>query len=659
MRYGPIPARKIPKQDGSKIMLMAERFQRASYAQQRWAEGAKKCVDFFEGRQWTAEQLADMKMQRRPALTFNIIAPLIRLILGYQRNNKTDIIYQPSNDARSTEQTAEVLTAIEKTIASMTNQEFVDTEVFLDGIMTARGYYRTLLDFEDNDFGEAVTRALDPFTVYLDPDGDTYDINESCGFVQTSKYVSIDWIEDQYGKVTADLLSPYTRGQTPAGPVTSLVINDEITPIRFFGDRDDHANSWWDSFYSMMGDFVDQHRKTLRLVETEHKVREKRNVVIDLETGDKKVLPDNWGRDKIEKILAYAEYVGNPLVVENRLVEQVHWTTMCGDVLLHDKRSPYQSFSITPFFPYFRRGFTRGVVEDMIDPQMEKNKRRSVETEMVSKLSNGGWSFHESSMTAQQKLKLKRFGAAPGFQLEWKGDAHMEPKQIRPAAPPMAHERLETKADEDIRKISGINESALGELDKVQSGRAIEARQRQAVIAIQLYMDNFARSKKMLGTKRLELLQNHYTEARLYRTIGEDGKQSMTMINQMQVDPATGIKRILNDITIGKYVATVDETPLSATFANAQFEEMLTLLEKMGPAMQPFLPLFADLIVDMSSLPRKQEWTERLNQMAQAQGLAPGGGGQPAQGAPPGPAPNNAPSLDQMTTPGAGVVPVA
>lgn len=658
MRYGPVASRKIPDQDSAKVMLMAERFQRASYAHQRWAEQAKKCTDFFEGRQWTAEALAEMRAQKRPALTFNIIAPLVRLILGYQRNNKTDIVYQPSNDARSTENTAEVLTAIEKTIASMTDQEFVDTEVFLDGIVTARGYYRTLLEFDDNDLGESVTRAQDPFMTYLDPDGNTYDLNDSCGFVQTSRFVSIDWIEDQYGKNISELLRPYTQGQTPVGPVSSLMVNNEVTPIRYFGEREDVHYEWWDNFYTLMGDFVDTHRKTLRIVETEHKVRERRKVIIDLETGDKKVLPENWDQERIAKILAYAEHVGNPLIVEDRMVERYHWTTMCGDILLYDRPSPYQTYSITPFFPYFRRGFTRGVVDDMIDPQMEKNKRRSVETEMVSKLSNGGWRYHANSMTAQQKRNLKRFGAAPGFQLEWQGEPHMKPERIEPGAPPMAHERLENKADEDIRRISGINESALGELDRVQSGRAIEARQRQAVIAIQLYMDNFKRSKKLLGGKRLEIIQNHYTEPRLYRTIGEDGKLALTMINQQQIDPHTGIKRILNDITLGRYVATVDETPLSATFANAQFEEMLTLIEKMGPAVAPYMPLFADLMVDMSSLPRKQEWIERLGMIAQAQGGgAPGAGGE--MGGAPGTAPGNAPGLDQGMAPGGGVVPVA
>jgi hypothetical protein len=324
-------------------------------------------------------------------------------------------------------------------------------------------------------------------------------------------------------------------------------------------------------------------------------------------------------------------------------------------------------------------------------------------------------------MTPQQKQKLKNFGAAPGFMLEWTGEH--EPRQLAPATPPVAHERLEQKADTDLMKISGINESALGQLDRVQSGRAIEARQRQAVIAIQMYMDNFTRTKQLVGEKWLELIQGHYTEERMFRILGEDGRIVTQMINQMQkgmpaIDPMTGQPKInpvtgdpvvlnpetgqplppgvttiiANDVSIGKYIVAIDETPLSATFASAQFEEMMTLLEKMGPAMAPFIPAFADLVMDVSSLPRKDEWVERFKAVApKILGFDPSAPpppidpmtgqpmqidpatGQPIQGGPPqvappqggvpsgpqGPGPGNAPSMDQGTAPGGQVVQAA
>lgn len=631
MKFGPVPPKRVPKQDSEKVLLLAERWQRAAYAHQRWAEPAKTAVDFFENRQWTADQIAAMTKAQRPALTFNIIAPVVRLVLGYQRNNKTDITFQPGQDARSSEQVAEALSRVEKAIAERNNLAFVDTEVFLDGLVAGRGYFDTRLSFENNDLGEIETKAADPFTVYIDPDADTYDLNQSAGFVMTSKFVSIDEIEAAFGKKVAHLVKPFTLGQTPLGPISSLVVNDEITPIRAFGEHSDTDNRWWDSFYSMMGDFVDRQRKTIRIIECQHKVREERNVVIDLETGDKKVLPADWGNDKIQKVLLYAQTIGNPLVVQRRMVERIQWTTMAGDLILYDAPSLYERYTLTGYFPYFRRGVTRGMVEDLIDAQKEKNKRRSAQLEVVAKTANGGWKYHETSLDPVQEANLRKFGSTPGVNVKWKGEH--EPQQIQPSAPPVAHERLELRSDEDVRRISGINESALGEIDKVQSGRAIEARQRQAVISVQVYMDNFARSKQLLGEQHLGIIQNHYTEERLYRVMGEDGKFVQQAINQAQVDPFTGVKRIINDVTVGKYVCVIDQAPLSATFASAQFEEMMAILEKLGPALAPVLPGFADLIIGMSSLPRKDDWINRLQQISNtmAQPQQPGMPGQPQQ----------------------------
>ncbi|MGE0751851.1 MAG: portal protein [Variibacter sp.] len=651
MKFAPVPTNRVPKQDAAKVMLLADRWQRATFGHSAWAERAKKAFDMFEGRQYTVEQLAKARNEKRPALTFNIIAPLVRLVLGYQRNNKSDITFQAGQDALSLESTAEALTMLEKQIAQASDLPFIDTEVFLDGLVGGRGFFDTRLDFEDNDLGEAKTTAMDPFRVKIDPNADSYDLNATAGFLSTERMVSIDEIEDAFGKAVAELMRPFMMGQTPLAPLSTFIVNDEITPVRAFAESDELAAPWWDNFYALNGDFVDTYRKTIRVVEMQYKCRKPKNVIIDLETGMKKILPDHWDRERLQKVLLYCQQIGNPCVIERRNVELFHWTTMAGDLLLYDAESMYDRYTITGYFPYFRRGMTRGMVDDMIDPQLEKNKRKSAKVEIVSKTANGGWIYHEKALTAEEERKLQKFGSTPGVRIKFKGDASMKPEQIKAEASTLRLDQLEQEADQDIRTISGVNESALGELDRVQSGRAIEARQRQAVMSIQVYMDNFKRSKQLLGGNHLSIIQNYYTEPRIYRVLGEDSRLTKVMLNMEQVDPANGIKRILNDVTIGKYSVVVDDAPLSATFLNAQFEEMMLLLEKMGPAIGPQLPMFADLIVEMSTLPRKDEWVKRFQMVAQ--GLA--GGGQPGApgGAPPGlpaPAPGGAPA-------GANVVP--
>lgn len=619
MKFGPVPPKKLPKQDPTKVLLLAERWQRAAYAQQRWATGAKIAVDFFEGRQWTEDQLRTMHRARRPAFKFNMIAPLVRLVLGYQRSNKTDITFQAGQDMRSSENTAEALTRLEKIIATNSHQDYVDTEVFLDGLICARGYFDTRLDFETNDLGECKTYAADPFSVYPDPDADTYDFNETSAHIMQTKYVSLDEIEGTFGGQAMELLRPFVLGITPLAPVSSYIIADEISPIRTYGERADNEDAWWDSFYSLVGDFVDTSRKTIRVIDCQWKVRERKNVLIDLESGDKEPLPDNWGQDKIQKVLLYAQQVGNPVAIQRRIVERIQWTTIAGDLILYDQPSLYDGFTLTPYFPYFRRGITRGMVEDLIDPQLEKNKHRSARSEIAAKTANGGWIYSDDAFTPEQERNLQRYGSAPGVNIKFAATAKHPPEQLQPAGPANAHKILEVDAAQDLKEIAGINEAALGQEMAVQSGRAIQAKQRQAVLSIQTYMDNFKRSKMMVGERHLQIIQRYYTEPRMYRVLGKGGHFEQILLNQEQQDPSSGLAALTNDVTVGKYAVAIDDAPLSDTFLNAQFEEMLTILQKMGPAIAPYLPMAADLIIDMSSLPRKEEWIARIKQIFQAQ----------------------------------------
>jgi hypothetical protein len=478
MRFGPVPPKQLPVQDPEKVLLLAERWQRAAYAHERWATPAKLAYDMLETRQWTEAQKAEMKRQKRPFFKFNIIAPIVRLVLGYHGNNKTDITFSPGQDpladrrdSRRPDQ------AIEKVIAKGSKQEFVDVEVFLDGLAGGRGWFDTRLDWEDNDLGEAKTISLDPFSVYPDPDADTYDLNESASFMQVAKMVSIDEIEGTLGKSVAELVKPWTMGQTPLAPITSLVVNDEITPVRTSAARGQRPVLG--QFYSLMGDFVDTYRKTIRSIETQYKVREPRNVIIDLETGDKKVLP-RMGPGQDPEGAAVRREHRQPVCGAARMVERMHWTTMVGDVILYDAPSFYDGYTMTGYFPYFRRGVTRGMVEDLIDPQREKNKRRNRP-------------HRDREQDRQRRLEvprgLARSGAGPTSRNSARRPASISSgRATRPQSRSSQTSRRSASSGSSRRRrghpahlrASTKARSASSDIAN-QSGRAIEARQRQAV----------------------------------------------------------------------------------------------------------------------------------------------------------------------------------
>jgi hypothetical protein len=240
-----------------------------------------------------------MKRQKRPALKFNIIAPLVRLVLGYHGNHKTDITFQPgSDDARSeqTRRSPDPPGEGDRRPAAARIRRRRGVPRWPD---LGRGFYDTRLDWETTTSARSRPRRSTRSRSYIDPDADTYDLNESASFMQTAKMVSIDEIEGGLRQEGGRAGAALHHGADAAGA--------DLQPR---GQRRGHAGALLrrargrhrlvGQFYSLMGDFVDTYRKTIRIIETQYKVREPRNVIIDLETGDKKVLPEIGARQDRE-----------------------------------------------------------------------------------------------------------------------------------------------------------------------------------------------------------------------------------------------------------------------------------------------------------------------------------------------------------------------
>ncbi len=191
MQFGPVPPTKLPKQDTRTLWMLLERWDRAAMAHESWAKGAKKATEYLEGKQWDADVLAQLEADGRPALTFNMIKPLVFLVLGFHRQNRTDVKYLPSNDSIGTENVSESLSLIGKSVNKQNSLQYKDAEVFLDGMVGGRGYYDYSLDFSENDLGDIKIETADSFSTYIDPDAMKYEPIE-WGFTIKSRWVSID-----------------------------------------------------------------------------------------------------------------------------------------------------------------------------------------------------------------------------------------------------------------------------------------------------------------------------------------------------------------------------------------------------------------------------------------------------------------------------------
>jgi hypothetical protein len=596
----------LPEQDQGVLELQITDWTRDRDAHQVWAATGKTCQEFYDDEQWTDADKAVLAGRKQPPLVLNKIKPLVNLILGYARRNRYDIKYMPGNDGTGSAEVAEILTAVAKQIAEANGTEWNDMEVFADGLITGRGFWDIRMDFARNHLGEVREAVLDPFSVYIDSEADAY-APSGWQRVTVNRWMSLEQVETVFGPEAGEMVAS-RNGQLPLGKLTQSgsYSTDEIAPPRYFGGVFDAPEAGWRNGIggTPLSDHLNRHRKLVRVIDTQRRETRRCRWFVDLVTGQEKLIPDDWDRNLIARVMQWAQLRQEPIAVREGLRPMVKWVITAADAILYNAWSIYDDFTVVPFFATFRRGQTAGMVKPLLDAQRLINKSRVNTLHILSTVANAGWIYDKESLDEEMKEALEQFGAQPGINIEYdsKNGTRQPPRRIEPAAPPHAIMPMEEKATMDLKEIAQINDSALGQVDRVQSGRAIEARQRQSIMGAEIFFDNFSRSRELKGRRIKALIQQFYTEERLIRVRGDQGDQDI----RINVRGAAG--DIVNDVTMGHYDVAVEEAPASATFLQGQFEELVQMRSEMQ------IPIPDEDIIDASSVANKSHLKQRVRE---------------------------------------------
>lgn len=549
---------------------------------------AKKCDAYYQGEQWDAEDVAMLDAEGRPALTINTILPTVNTVLGEQSTRRADVQFKPRRSGSS--EVAHTLTKLYMQIADNNKLDWVEQQVFADGlIMDGRGYFDVRMDFSDHVEGEVRIKALDPLDVVLDPDAKDYDPKTWNEFYYT-RWMTLDDIEEMYGREEADRLRFIAENGNTFGRDSV-----EYSETRY-GDTDDV-----DDFLGTTIHGEDEYRtvKALRVIERQHRKVTRVDCFVDPNTGDQREVPEAWSDRKTKK---FAKEYG--LNIYSKTKKKVRWTVTCDKVVLHDDWSPYNDFTIVPYFAYFRRGRPFGMVRNLLSPQEQLNKIASQELHIVNTTANSGWVVESGSLTNMQAEDLEEHGAETGLVLEYNRGSS-PPAKIQPNQIPTGLDRISQKAAANIKSISGVNDSMLGTDGAEVSGIAIQAKQNRGVIMIQVPLDNLRKTRQYLAEKILNLVQTFYTEERVIQITNEE--DPMMPREELAVNVMTPEGEIINDLTIGEYDVVIGTMPARDSFDEVQFAEALSL-RQVGVAIPD------DAIVQYSHLAKKAELASRLRQ---------------------------------------------
>lgn len=550
---------------------------------------AQKCDDYYQGEQWDADDESALENEGRPALTINTILPTINTILGEQSTRRADIQFKPRRGGD--EEVAHTLNKLYMQISDNNKLDWVEQQVFSDGlIMDGRGYFDVRMDFSDHVEGEIRITAKDPLDIIIDPDAKDSD-PKTWNEVFETKWMTLDEIEEVYGKKKAERLLFVAENGMSFGPDSV-----EYQETRF-GDtenNDDHFGA------GVPGDEEYRNVKALRVVERQHKKLSRAFFFVDPNTGDQRQAPDAWSESKNKKFAK--QYTLNLI---SKVIRKIRWTVTCDQVVLHDDWSPYNQFTIVPFFCYFRRGRPFGAIRNLLSPQEQLNKIASQELHIVNTTANSGWMVESGSLVGMTADDLEEHGAATGLVLEYARGTN-PPSKIQANQIPTGLDRIAQKAAMNIKTISGVNDSMLGTDSAEVSGIAIQAKQNRGAIMIQVPLDNLRKARQYLAEHVLNLIQTFYTEERVIQVTNED--DPMKPREPMVINQETPEGTIINDLTLGEYDVIVSTAPARDSFDEVQFAEALSL--RQAGVVVP-----DDAIIEYSHLARKGELATRIRQM--------------------------------------------
>lgn len=518
---------------------------------------ASKCEDFFVGMQWDQNDLALLKAYKRPALTINKIISTIANVLGEQIFNRTDVAFKPRNEG-ATSEVADALTKVFMQIGDNNQLPWVRSDVFCDGVVGSRGFFDVRLDFTDSLRGEVRVEQLNPKNVLIDSDADEYD-PDKWGDVIITKWMSPDQIEMLYSKADAELLRGRQDSYFPWG-------YDSIDR-----DRDRFGIPRGQYTYGSQPDQTDGNARNIRVIERQWRKLDKVLHFVDIETGDMRPVPFDWDDARLQAHLAQ-----NPnLTVTKKLIQRIRWTVVADNVVLHDDWSPYKHFTVVPYFPYFRRGRTVGLVENLIGPQELLNKVSSQELHVVNTTANSGWKVKRNALQNMSTAELEQRGAQTGLVLELDEIANAE--KIVPNQTPSGLDRISYKAEEHIKAISGVSDYMQGFAREDVAAKSVTANKQSGQANLAKVMDNMNRTDFILARNILDLVQEYYTEQRLL-FITTDRMTNAT--EQMTVNQITPEGEIVNNLTLGEYAVVITNQPERDTFEDSQFDQAMAMRER-------------------------------------------------------------------------------
>ena len=603
----------------------------------------KEDLDFTMGgrKQWSQANLAELDTEKRPALSFNKIAPTINFICGLQQEREVDYRYFPRGT--EDEQLGRILTSQVKYIMDRSCGTHEEATQFRLGAIGGWCTLEVGHNYEYTDDlieGDVTMTALAMNSVYLDPMARRYD---KCDARYQGKLM---WYGSEYAQKQWPDSASRLMGMAEWLPYDPLTTGVPEHLLRELYEKETNRVRVLQHWYKVpvtatlvvnkaepdpakaiqrmksgkeAQDFIEQQAARLGMeAASVYTIMQDQTLytLVNQQTGGMMPLasPDE-GEAFIARVKQDAgTQVSEQYEILSREATALRVAHLTGWELLDDQPSPYDDDWRYPFSHFFfchdgdNFGDIKGVTRDIKDPQREINWHHSTLVDTMARAPKGATWFDKASNVNVNELKKKLPRA--GFIGEYTGNM----PQYWPAASfnPGDLAMMEIGGD-FIHSISGTDNLQANPQQKTVSGRAIGARFAGGLVALGTPFQHWERTKQYTGTLLAKRVQQFHSPEKMDRILGQEFKMAqvagldlkMMVPPQVLYDQYAKIADLTFDVVVGFQDA-------STTAREAQLNRMMQLMA-MG------MPVPPELLLEASDVPFKQEIAAALQKQGMGQ----------------------------------------
>ncbi|MCE5226672.1 MAG: hypothetical protein LLG05_12545 [Porphyromonadaceae bacterium] len=515
-----------------------------------------KFVYDVDGGQWSEESL--YQRAGRPCLTVNKLQKFVRQLRGDMMQNRPRVKTIPV-DSKADPKKAELFNGLIREIEYLSSAEIAYDTAYTHAVSGSVGFFRIVTEYADGDTFEQdirIKRIINPTAVYFDPNA-----VEFC--MQDARYCFIESLIDK-----DDFIKQYP--------------DEEV--IDFNGNPD------------LYGSWLQDNKVRIAEYFTKEPVKKK---IVQLHTGE---IVELTTKEK-QRI----ELSGDQIVQEREVdTHKVMWYKICGTKILQKAEWPGKDIPIIPVFG---------------DEIVAGGKKYYLSLTRGAKGSQQMYNYWASAATENVMMSPKNpyivdHRQIKGFESEWEEaniknrmfirynavNGLQKPSRESQVQVPNAIVNMMQSTAYDIEDHLGRYEASKGEASNERSGKAIVARINQSDKGTYTFVDNLARAIIYCGRQLIDLIPKIYDTPRALRVMGEEGSESLEIVNSPTMGPDGEVK-IENDLSVGKFDLIASTGP---SYGSQRQEMVQMMIESMQYA-PGIAPVLAPLIFKYSDWPGSQE----------------------------------------------------